>query len=55
MSNEKLNKKGKSPTSFRLTKEALDMLDKLADACGVNRTVMLELAIREKASKDLKG
>ncbi len=36
-------------TSYRLSAEAREMLDKLAEHYGLNRTSILEWLIREKA------
>ena len=42
----------KGPTSFRLSSEGKDLLEKLAEKWGVNRTAMLEILIRERAKKE---
>jgi hypothetical protein len=39
----------KLPTSFRLTKVAQDLLEKLAEHEGTNRTAILEILIRQRA------
>ena len=39
----------KLPTSFRLTKDAQDLLEKLAEYEGTSRTSMLEILIRQRA------
>jgi hypothetical protein len=39
------------PTSFRLTVEALRLLDKLVMRTGIGRRACLELAIRELAER----
>jgi hypothetical protein len=41
----------KTPTSFRLSETATDLLQKLVDATGIPRGAVLELAIRELARK----
>lgn len=43
----------KYPFSFRLTEEAQKLLKQLADANGVTLTAIVELAIREKAERQL--
>ena len=41
----------KNPTSFRLTEVALSLLRKIADHQGVQKTDIIEILIREKATK----
>lgn len=41
----------KQPAHFRLSQEAVALLQRLADADGISRTAMLEIAIREVARK----
>lgn len=41
----------KQSVGFRLTQEALRLLDAMAAANGISRTAMLELAIRMEAKK----
>jgi len=45
----------KKTTNFRLTEEAIALLDALATARGISRTAMLEIIIREAAKKESKG
>jgi hypothetical protein len=39
----------RTPSHFRLSTEALALLEKMSQASGISRTAMLELAIREAA------
>ena len=41
--------KEKQPTSFRLSIEAIDLADRLADTLGVSKTAVVEMAIRAMA------
>ena len=41
----------KQPVHFRFSQEAIVLLHRLADADGISRTAMLEIAIREAARK----
>jgi predicted transcriptional regulator len=41
----------KQRTSFRLSNEAMSLLDALAQANGISKTSVLEMAIRETAKK----
>jgi hypothetical protein len=41
----------KTPTSFRLTAQALRLLDKLAVRTGIGRRACVELVIRELAER----
>jgi hypothetical protein len=41
----------KQSVGFRLTEEALHLLDAMAAANGISRTAVLELAIRDAAKK----
>ncbi|HEU5199290.1 MAG TPA: ribbon-helix-helix protein, CopG family [Ktedonobacterales bacterium] len=41
----------KQPVHFRLSQEAVALLQRLANADGISRTAMLEIAIREAARK----
>jgi predicted transcriptional regulator len=41
----------KQNTGFRLTEEALRLLDAMAQANGISRTAVLEMAIRTEAKK----
>jgi len=43
---------GKSKTSFALTRQALDILKRLARSLGISMSAVLEILIREK-EKDL--
>jgi len=42
----------RSPTSFRLTKVALDALAWLSEHLGLSRTGVLELLIRERVKRE---
>jgi predicted DNA-binding protein len=42
----------KLPTSFRLSAEALELLEWLAKHLGVSQAAVLEMLIREKARKE---
>lgn len=50
-----MTKKDRSPTSFRLSKEALDLADRMASSLGVSKTAIVEMALREKAERVLSG
>lgn len=50
--NQKPRPKGKLSTSYRLTEEALDLLDWLADRGGVTKSAVLERAVRELAQRE---
>ena len=41
----------KQPVHFRLSQEAVALLQRMADAYGITRTATLEIAIREAARK----
>jgi predicted transcriptional regulator len=41
----------KQQTGFRLSEEALRLLDVMAAANGISRTAVLEMAIRDEAKK----
>lgn len=41
----------KQPVHFRFSQEAVTLLQRMADANGISRTAMLEIAIREAAQK----
>jgi hypothetical protein len=41
----------RTPSHFRLSTEALALLEKMSQASGISRTAMLEIAIREAAKK----
>ena len=41
----------KQPVHFRLSQEAVALLQRMADMDGITRTAMLEIAIREVARK----
>lgn len=41
----------KQRTSFRLSTEAMSLLDALAQTNGISKTAVLEMAIREAAKK----
>jgi hypothetical protein len=43
----------KRSTTYRLSEEARTLLERLADHHGINQTAVLEMAIREKARRDL--
>jgi hypothetical protein len=45
------NLRMRTPSHFRLSTEALALLEKMSRASGISRTAMLELAIREAAKK----
>jgi predicted transcriptional regulator len=45
----------KKTTNFRLTEEAIALLDALAKARGISRTAMLEIIIREAARREEKA
>jgi predicted DNA-binding protein len=42
----------KKPTSFRLTDEALEILDSWAAELGISKAAIIEMAIREWARRD---
>lgn len=42
----------KAPTSFRLSADALDLLDQLSEKCGISKTAVIEILIRERAKKE---
>lgn len=42
----------KLPTSFRLSGEALSLLDALSKHLGVSQTAVVEMLIRERARKE---
>jgi len=42
----------KKATAFRLTEDALALLDAMAQARGISRTAMLEILIREAAKRE---
>ena len=42
----------KHPTSFRLSEEALRLLDELAKKLGISQAAVLEIAIRAAAKKE---
>jgi hypothetical protein len=44
-----------NPTSYRFTKDARDLIDRLSDALGVSRTAVIELAVRRLARTELPG
>jgi len=44
----------KKHTAFRLTDDALRLLDAMATARGISRTAMLEIIIREGAARESK-
>jgi hypothetical protein len=44
--------KPKGATSYRLTVEAQDILTRLAEALGVNKTSVLEMALRRMAKAE---
>lgn len=47
--------RNKIQTSFTLSPEALELLEKLAKEIGVSKTAVLEMVIREKAKeRDIK-
>lgn len=41
----------KYPMSFRLTKQAQELLKKMSDLLGISQVAVIELAVREKAEK----
>lgn len=43
--------KTRKPTSFSLSDKALDLITKLADHHGLNKTRVLEMIVREEARK----
>jgi hypothetical protein len=43
----------RSPSSYRLSDEALDLIDKLAGILGVSKTSVLEMAIRQLARREM--
>lgn len=42
----------KHPTSFRLSQEALDLLEWLAPHLGLSQAAVLEMLIRERARRE---
>jgi predicted transcriptional regulator len=42
----------KHPTSYRLSAEALRLIDQLATKLGLGKTAVLELAIRKLAERE---
>jgi len=42
----------KTPTSFRLSDDARDLLQQLSEKTGISQVAVLEILIREKAKKD---
>ena len=38
-------------TSFRLTRAALDMIEKISASLGIGKTAVVELAVREMAQR----
>ena len=44
-------KKRKPSTSFSLSEKALDLIAKLADHHGLNKTLVVEMIVREEARK----
>jgi uncharacterized protein (DUF1778 family) len=43
----------KNPTSYRLSEEALALIDRLAEALGISRTSVVEMAVRQLARREL--
>lgn len=43
--------KKRKPTSFSLSEKALDLIAKIAEHHGLNKTQMLEMMLREEARK----
>jgi hypothetical protein len=43
----------KQPKSFRLSDEAIVMLDRLSGYHGVSQTAVVEMAVRQMARRDL--
>jgi hypothetical protein len=39
------------PTSFRLSGEALDLIDRIESQTGLKRSAIVELAVREMAAR----
>lgn len=46
--------KKRSPTSFRLSLEAISLVGRMADKLGVSKTAVVEMALRDKAERVLK-
>lgn len=43
--------KKRKPTSFSLSEKALDLIGKLAEYHGLNKTLVVEMVVREEARK----
>ena len=43
--------KKRKPTSFSLSEKAVDLIAKLAEHHGLNKTLLLEMIVREEARK----
>lgn len=43
--------KKRKPTSFSLSEKALDLIAKIADHHGLNKTLTVEMIVREEARK----
>jgi hypothetical protein len=43
----------KNPASYRLSPEGLALIDRLAEALGLSKTSVIELAVRQLARREL--
>lgn len=46
-----MTQKKRKPTSFSLSEKAMDLIAKIADHHGLNKTLVIEMLVREEARK----
>ena len=46
-----MTQKKRKPTSFSLSERALDLIAKIAEHHGLNKTLVIEMLVREEARK----